>query len=212
MSSNSLNREENPLYGIADEYKKRGYKVRVSPPPKELPRFLSRFQPDILAEGPDEMVLIEVKSPNRSRRTNYWKELSRAVREHPGWRLELILNDPSNLKSPGDISKGLIKQRLQEGRRLAEDGMLAASLLLTWSAAEAAMRLASSEHEVELPDLRPATVISRLYTDGVLERKEYDFLLDCMRIRNTVAHGFYEGKIRRAFLRRLEQIASRLLS
>jgi uncharacterized protein YutE (UPF0331/DUF86 family) len=89
--------------------------------------------------------------------------------------------------------------------------MLAAALLVAWSAAEAAMRLASKNHEIELPDFRPSTVISRLYSDGLLERDEYDFLLDCMRVRNAVAHGFYEGRLKSNVLKRLQKITLRLL-
>lgn len=212
MASSNVLRDENHLYDIAEQYKQRGYKVIVSPPPKHLPRFLSKFRPDIVAEGPNESVVIEVKSPNKARGTDYWKELSRVVQQHPGWRLELVINAPSKRELPETINQELVRQRLQEGQQLAEAGMLAASLLITWSAAEAAMRLASKAHEIALPDLRPATVISRLYTDGVLEREEYDFLLDCMRLRNPVAHGFYEGKIKRSLLRKLERIALRLLA
>ncbi|MCI0488772.1 MAG: hypothetical protein L0229_19450 [Blastocatellia bacterium] len=211
MTTGKVSGEESRLYNIAEEYKQRGYRVTVSPSPKRLPGFLSEFRPDIVAEGSDESVVIEVKSSGRVRGTDYWKKLSSVVQQHPGWRLELVVNDISTRHTPETIDKELIEERLQEGRRLAEQGMLAASLLITWSAAEAAMRLASKSHEIELPDLRPATVISRLYSDGLLERDEYDFLLDCMRIRNGVAHGFCEGRIRPAFLKRLQRITSRLL-
>jgi REase_AHJR-like protein len=211
MTTSNVSSEESRLYDIAEEYKQRGYKVYVSPPPKRLPKFLSKFRPDIVAEGPNESVVIEVKSSGKVRGTDYWKELSSVVQQHPGWRLELIVNDTTTRQPPETINKELIKERLKEGQQLAEKGMLAASLLITWSAAEAAMRLASKHYEIELPDLRPATVISRLYSDGLLERDEYDFLLDCMRVRNAVAHGFYEGRIKLSFLKRLQRITLRLL-
>jgi len=167
--------------------------------------------PDIVAEGPNESVVIEVKSPRRVRGTDYWKELSSVVQKHPGWRLELVVNDTSVARPPETISKELIRERIQEGQQLSEQGMLAAAVLVTWSAAEAAMRVASKNHEIELPDFRPSTVISRLYSDGLIERDEYDFLLDCMRVRNAVAHGFYEGRLKLGVLKRLQRIALRLL-
>ena len=110
------------------------------------------------------------------------------------------------------MDEGLVRKRLEEGQRLAEQSMLAASLLITWSAAEAAMRRASKHNEIELPDLRPATVITRLYTDGLVEREEYDFLLECMRLRNIVAHGFNQGRIKASSLKRLQHISLRLLN
>jgi hypothetical protein len=36
-------------------------------------------------------------------------------------------------------------------------------------------------------------------------------LLDCMRVRNAVAHGFYEGRPKLSILKRLQRIALRLL-
>jgi len=211
MSSGNLTKEENGLHDIVEQYKQRGYKVSVSPPVKQLPKFLSKFRPDIVAEGPDESVVIEVKSSGRARGADYWKALSKVIQQHPGWRLELVVNASSKRKMPVTIKQELIRERLEEGQRLAEQGMLAASLLITWSAVEAAMRLASQVHDIDFPDLRPVTVISRLYTEGVLEREEYDFLLDCMRIRNLVAHGFYEERIKAGVLKKLQQIAFRLL-
>ncbi len=210
MSNSNLTKEENRLRHIAEQYKQRGYKVIISPPPQQLPGFLSRFSPDLVAEGPDDSVVVEIKSPGKTRGIAYWEELSKVVQQHPRWRLELVVNASSKRNLPENLNKELIKQRLLEGRRLAEEGMLAASLLITWSALEAAMRLAGKSHELDLPDPRPGTVISRLYTGGALEREEYDFLLDCLRIRDTVAHGFQEERVRRGLLRKLERIARRL--
>jgi REase_AHJR-like protein len=211
MTSANVSSGESRLYDIAEEYKQRGYRVTVSPSPKRLPRFLSKFKPDIVAEGPNESVVIEVKTSDKVRGADYWRELSSVVQQHPGWRLEFVVNDTSKSQKPETINKELIKERLQEGQQLFQQQMLEASLLIIWSAVEAAMRLASKNHEIDLPDLRPATVISRLYSDGLLERNEYDFLLECMRIRNAVAHGFYEGRIKQGFLKRLQQITLRLL-
>ena len=209
MSSSSV-KDETRLFDVAEKYRQLGYKVTVSPPSKELPRFLSKFRPDIVAEGPDESVVVEVTSPGKERGAAYWKELSRVVQRQPRWRLELIA-DASKRRTRQTMNKELAKTRLLEGQRLGEQGMLAASLLITWSAVEAAMRLAAKENEIDLPDERPAVLISRLYTDGVLERQEYDFLVDAFGVRNAVAHGFDQEKIRRTVLKKLQQIGLRLL-
>ena len=211
MASSVVRTEDARLYDIAEEYRKRGYKVTVSPPAKKLPKFLSRFRPDIVAEGAGESVVVESPSPSRKRGSDYWTELSTAVQKHPGWRLELVING-SPERVPKTLDERLLRKRLEEGQRLAEQGMLAAALLITWSAAEAAMRFACRHNEIDLPDLRPATVITRLYTDGVIEREEYDFLLKSMRMRNACAHGFEQGRIRASSLKRLQQISLRLLT
>jgi glycerol-3-phosphate cytidylyltransferase-like family protein len=210
MSSSSVIRDETRLTNVAEKYRQLGYKVTISPPSKNLPRFLSKFRPDIVAEGPEESVVVEVTPSVKTRSAAYWKELSRVVQEHPRWRLELI-TDASKHRMHQPMNKELARKRLLEGQRLAEQGMLAASLLITWSAVEAAMRLAAKENEIDLPDQRPAVLISRLYTDGVLERQEYDFLVDAFGVRNAVAHGFDQKRTRRTLLKKLLQIGLRLL-
>lgn len=210
MSNLGVRTDEARLNDVAKEYEKLGYKVTVAPPAKKLPKFLSRFKPDLVAEGASESVIVEVQSPSRKRGSDYWTALSDALQKHPGWRLDLVLNGSSE-RVAKTIDERLVKKRLDEGRTLAEQGMLAASLLITWSATEAAMRLASKRNEIELPDTRSATVITRLYTDGVIEREEYDFLLESMRIRDAVGYGFEQRRIRASFLKRLQAISLRLL-
>jgi hypothetical protein len=211
MFNGNLLREDSRLRDIAEQYEQRGYKVTVSPRARQLPRFLSKFRPDMVAERADESVIIEVRSSAKERSNDYWNELSKVVQQHPGWRLELVFNPTLKAKRPSTINQEQILLRLQEGEQLANQEMLAAALLITWSATEAAMRLASEHDEIELPDLRPATVITRLYTDGILERKEYDFLLECMQMRNHVTHGFQEGKIKSSIIKKLAGIAFRLV-
>jgi len=195
---------------VAESYRRRGYEVVIYPSPKLLPEFLSGYKPDIIAESPDESVVVEVKSGSKVRQSGYLSELARIIQKHPGWRLELIL-DNTDRQVPETLTRDQIKKRIQEGEVLAQDRMLTASLLLTWSATEAAMRLAGKEYEIELPDYRPTTVISRLYMDGVLSRKEYDFLLEGMRKRNSVAHGFQEKTVTADFIKKMGELAMRLL-
>jgi Holliday junction resolvase len=211
MSTSKVSIDERRLYDIAEEYKQRGYAVLVSPSASRLPKFLNKFTPDLVAEGPNESVVVEIKSSRKPRGTEYWKQLSSVLQQHPGWRLELVVNNKSIRQSPETIHEGQIRQRLQEGQQLSEQGMLSAALLVTWSAVEAAMRLASEKHEIELPDFRPSTVISRLYSDGLLERQEYDFLVNCMQVRNLEAHGFIDGRLKPGVVKRLQRIALRLL-
>jgi hypothetical protein len=211
MSTNNLAELDERVYKVAEEYKQRGYKVIIEPSPKQLPEFLTTFRPDLIAESSNESVIIELKSSSKARPEDYWSKLANTIQQHPGWRFELIVNDTEKRNRPETITPDKIKKFLEEGQRLAKEKRLTASLLLTWSATEAAMRLASKNHEVDLPDFRPATVISRLYTDGVLERDEYNFLLDCMRIRSAIAHGFSGEEVKSSFIKRLYQITLRLL-
>lgn len=211
MASELLAAEQKRVRKIAENYRQRGYRVTIEPFPTQLPDFLQSFRPDVLAEGPDESVVIEIRSPKKAHQADEWTRLADAVRQHPGWRLELVLDNPLEQGIPKTITREQVEARLAEGRQLAQEGRLDAALLLTWSAAEAAMRLTSETNEVDLPDTRTETVISRLYMDGLLDREEYDALLRLMRLRNQVAHGFRKGRLSSASVKRLQAIALRLL-
>lgn len=211
MSAINFLPEESPLQDIAKKYKERGYTVIIDPPSKQLPKFLTKFNPDMIAQRQDESVVIQVKSAGKKRGTNYWRELSSVLQNHPGWRLEVVVGGQSKRTPSQNLKKEQIKERLQEGQELAQQKLFAASLLITWSAVEAAMRLASKNQDIDLPNLLPATVISRLYSDGLLSRDEYDFLVNCMSLCNSVAHGFQNGEIKASTINRLQRIASQFL-
>jgi hypothetical protein len=89
--------------------------------------------------------------------------------------------------------------------------MLEAALLITWSASEAAMRLVCKKQKVDLPDFRPATLITRLYTDGIIEREEYDQLMRTMHMRSAVAHGLRQDGVDAEAIEQLRQLTLRLL-
>src|SRR4051812_47401927 len=80
---------------IARDYMKRGYSVVFAPMPSELPVFLRRFRPDLVAKSDKESVVIEVKSTtgNASQLIEY-ESLAQAVSQHKGWRFELVLTNP----------------------------------------------------------------------------------------------------------------------
>lgn len=211
MLSQKVLSHDKRISDVAEEYKQRGYKVIVAPSSKELPEFLSKFRPDIVAESPDESVVIELKSMSKERSSKYWSALASEVQKHPGWRFELIVGDTEKRELPKTITREQINKLLLEGQHLAQERKLNAALLITWSAVEAAMRYASKSYDIDLPDFRPTTLIGRLYQDGVVGREDYNFLLECMRIRNAVAHGFRGETPKAEFVRRLRQLALRLL-
>jgi Holliday junction resolvase len=63
MTPNTANEPERQrLISIASEYEDQGYKVKLQPSPDELPDFLSAFEPDLIATGKGETVVVEVKT------------------------------------------------------------------------------------------------------------------------------------------------------
>jgi hypothetical protein len=196
---------------IADDFERRGYRVSIHPVPSRLPEFLRSHRPDILAEGADESVVVEVGLSERAPEADRWRELAELLRGQPGWRLELVVQgDPEGPPST-PLDRSEIEERLRDGRDLLEQDRIDAALLLSWSATEAALRLLSDVQRLESPDLRPATIISRLYSDGLLDRADYDVLMRCMRSRNAAVHGFREPRARRGDIESLQAVAGRVL-
>ena len=65
MKSTSVTeRERRRLTSVAAEYEKRGYEVKVRPAGTDLPEFLAGFEPDLIATGKAESVVVEVKARN----------------------------------------------------------------------------------------------------------------------------------------------------
>jgi hypothetical protein len=211
MANSTRSARDRRVEQLAADYRQRGFVVTIEPSADKLPEFLRPFRPDLIAKGPDESVVVEVKSRNTLDLGDRWSRLTDTIRQHPDWRLELIGVNDNGQDEAETITRTQIEARLAEGSQLAREGHIDASLLILWSAAEAAMRLAGAKHDVELPDFRPGTVISRLFMEGILGREDYDVLLRVMQRRNRVAHGFREGKLHPSNIRQLQDITQRLL-
>lgn len=211
MAIQKLSVYDKRVHQIADAYIRRGYQVIIEPSAKQLPEFLQNFRPDIVAEGPDESVVIELRTRRKVRRTDYWAELAETIQRHPGWRFELVMDANLDREKPSTISREEINSRLKKGKELNRSNLQDASLLITWSAVEAAMRLASDKNGIEPPDYRPATLISTLYMEGTIGREDYDVLMHCMQTRNNIAHGIREDTTDYQCIEQLQHIALYLL-
>jgi len=211
MTTTLLSQEQRRIREVAEGYRRRGYRVVVEPDPQSLPDFLTGFRPDILAESPEEEVIVEVK-PTGAVSPDYWQRLSETVLQHPGWRLELVVTDPLESGPRELLGEDEIRDSLDEAATQARAARrAAASFLLAWAATEGAMRLTAAKHNLELPDQNPGTLITRLYTDGLMEREDYDQLLLAQAQRNAVAHGF-RREVTPEDVERLRSIAERILA
>jgi hypothetical protein len=105
---------------IARDYALRGYRVRVSPGAEELPEFLRHFKPDVVAEGPNDSVVVEFKRAKGSRTPRYWAELAQAVQQHPGWRYELVVDNDLVRPAPEGMSPSEILREFDVARQLSE--------------------------------------------------------------------------------------------
>jgi hypothetical protein len=58
--------EQSALARVAADYRRRGYEVRIEPRGADVPPFLEDFMPDMIAIGPSESVVVEVKTGTRT--------------------------------------------------------------------------------------------------------------------------------------------------
>lgn len=177
------------LTDIACEYEAQGYEVKVQPAPGELPDFLSTFEPDLIATGKGETVVVEVKSRSELGQGYSATALESALSNRPGWRFELII-EGSAMERPQTVGANQIRSTLDEADELQRNNHLAAALLLLWSGSEGALRQLAMNENIELESLAPGYVLTRLYTLGLLGREQYKTLNETMRLRNRAAHGF----------------------
>ena len=189
MVSNIVLEHRRKIDEIANQYDKRGYDVIVEPAAKDLPQELSAYHPDLIAISPNDKVLVEVKLKGKVRRADYWKNLQESVQQVPGWHLQLVISNASEAES---VTIEEIDELLKQSRGLAETGALVPALLIGWSGAEAALRAAVESHRVEVPDYHPSTLISQLYTEGLLDDEVYQVLRNSLDKRNALSHGFRE--------------------
>jgi hypothetical protein len=163
--------------------------VKVQSGSRDLPDFLAAFQPDILARGSGETIVVEVKNRSALSSLPLDDALEAALRDRPGWRFELVI-DAAQIDLGQTLSAAQIRTSLQEAMELQQHEHLIAALLLLWSAAEGALRLLAISESVELESLSPGYLLTRLYTLGLLSRDQYRTLDETMRLRNQAAHGY----------------------
>jgi hypothetical protein len=207
------------LLEVAREYHEKGYDIILHPGQAELPEFLANHQPDLIARGPDETVVVEVRSRDSLIRSRELTPLAEILADRPGWRLELVVTNPTGRK-PGvypykSLSFADIRTKLQEVEKLLASGSLEATLLVCWAAAEAIIRLTAVEQDVNLEQLSPLSALKTTFSLGILSRADYKVLERAYELRSRVAHGYRVGDGRNEitvhFLEQLIQVVRRML-
>jgi Holliday junction resolvase len=178
------------LEQVAREYQGRGYRVDLSPGSHKwgLP-----VAPDLVAEGPNEVVVVQVKSRRSMTDATYAQltELSELVARRPAWRLEIVIADPVVDETVADLieaspSRELVMERAAQALTLQESGQSEAALLLAWSALEGASRV-RQQVDGEKDDAELSA--KQLYSLGLLSDRQYDLVERASHHKTLVAHG-----------------------
>jgi hypothetical protein len=206
--------EEQRVQDIVHEYEAEGYEVRAYPPPNELPDFLAGYSPDILARGPHETVVIEVKSKAALAQASYLPALVQALQAHEGWRFELVVANPYEEPLSEDDAQSLSRDEivgdLKELKDLVHSNHREAALLFAWSTAEATLRLLAAGEEIPLRHRDPTYLLKQLAMYAVISRTDYYFLTQALKVRNAVAHGFKTDELDTTLVSKLIDTVNRL--
>ncbi len=209
-SASTTDRDNRLLMSVASEYEKKGYQVKLRPTAGDLPAFLAGFEPDLIAVGTDESVVVEVKARKEFEDEQAVAAIEAVLRNRQGWRFELII-DGSESERGRLLGTSQIGTSLEEANELQQEGHVVAALLLLWSATEGILRQLATRENVELESLAPGYVTKRLYTLGLLGREQYRILDEAVQLRNQAVHGF-QVSVTRQDLANVTTIARELLS
>jgi uncharacterized protein YutE (UPF0331/DUF86 family) len=207
--------ERKRLQGIAREYREKGYQVLLHPDETDLPSFLSCFQPDMIALGDKEKVVVEVKSKSTLSKADYLTALANAVNAQSGWRFELVVTNPASPsvveESAEILTQSEIQARIGSAHQLLSSNQEDAATILAWSAVEAVLRLIVKRQGIAI-GRQPLLLIKELYSLGILSREDYELLQEGMRFRNLIVHGFQSTEPTSELVRELIRIAEKLLT
>jgi uncharacterized protein YutE (UPF0331/DUF86 family) len=204
------------LENVAEQYRDEGYEVILRPRGKDLPDFLDRLEPDLIARNRSETVVVEIKTKGDLATDHHLRDLAAIVNAQPGWRFDLVVSNPQIWPDaiPSDASErdvSEIRSLTDSAARLLSLGELEAACLIAWSAAEAAMRQVARREAIELERNDSEFVLKTLYAEGILSRGDYEQLQKSMRIRNALAHGLKYDRLPPRMPEYLTKVVDRLL-
>lgn len=184
--------ESQAIDKVAEDYRRRGYDVAVMPRGPNLPEFLAGYQPDIIARGADESVVVEVKVGTQTSVAERFREIAERVNRQPGWRFSLVYVSPSEPDQvteaePAPLAE--LQERAQDADSLLQAGQPEAAFLLFWSACEGSLRLLGRRAQLPLENLPSSALIRELYSTGEISRDHFDTLMRLLPMRNRLVHG-----------------------
>ena len=159
--------------------------------------------------------MVKVKSRSSLAKDPQVRDLARLLQAKPGWNFELVMVDEGEKLSVSEGARPFgredILQGMEAAEKLLESGFSEAALLLAWSAAEAAVRLLTEEEGILLDRHTPLYILKQAATNGVISRDDYNFLMNAMKYRDALAHGFKTSDFDPALVRDLVSTTKRLL-
>lgn len=224
MIKTNTQREIKKIRELAREYKKKGFIVSVEPTGNAIPDFIRKFNytPDLIAISQEESHVIEVSSRDTVERLRKISKLVDAIEKERGWRFILVMTNPRvssvettqpTIPELSDLQLAYKKlSKLVELSHTYKHEFNHAILLLAWSIVEGALRMYNYTGKSKKPVRAPRSVIRDAVMFGFITQKEGEFLDYIAEIRNSVAHGAFDRKIRTASLNKLVKFCRTLVT
>lgn len=215
MSLASIPNEGELLERVADDYRRRGYEVVLTPTAEKRPAFLGHLEPDLIAKREGENLVIEVKHTKTPRLSRNLRALLEALRTRPDWRLRLVyVGSEGELEifEVPTLTTDEARQQIDSSSRMFESGEQVAALLMLWSVFEAVGRNQLAELQKEdLGPITPIAFLRELTSFGLIEQDEFTELRSILELRNAAAHGRPTIPVEPSRFETLRAIAKKLL-
>ena len=189
-------REQDVLNILQRRYEAEGFSFIQHPSASALPDFLRQTRPDAIAIGPDQNIVIEVKSSRRLRDQGRLAHMARLLQDQKDWRFKIFYAD--DLSSADDVlpvpDKGAIEKEIAEVRNLLRNGSIRAAFVLAWALLEAVARRLGHGTAQNVPK-EANSVVELLGREGLLSSEETRRLWSLMEVRNAIVHGDLNRKV-----------------
>jgi len=209
---------ESELAQIGEQYRAEGYDVFLRPQASQIPAFAAGFGVDILAARGEQKVLVQVKETMADLENDTTTaRIAEVTERQPGWRFDLVVlhRNPDDEKMANEAAEPPVEhllKSLDSAERAARTGDFASSFLIAWSSFEAAMRRAARDAGIRVGRYSPEFLLQSLYSNGLLERDEFDKLEKNLVIRNAVVHGLEVPNVDAALPLQVAGAARKLLA
>jgi uncharacterized protein YutE (UPF0331/DUF86 family) len=215
MSELNTKRESDKIRELARDYRKRGYRVSITPHGQALPEFLRRlgYSPDLIAISKEESHVVEVSSRDTAGRLRELSEIVNAIEQRHGWQFVLVMTNPREPEAIPVQAAALriedLQAPLEHVKSLAEISARSenkydhAVLLSAWSVVEAALRMYLYSNKREKEGRSPSSIVRDSVMYGFITPEEGQFLDSVVRLRNGVAHGGLKAKVPESTLNRI---------
>jgi hypothetical protein len=200
---------------IAKQYESEGYTVLVEPRDDQVPPFVAGLGLDMIAFRGEEKVVVEVRATRSDlARSPRVARLAEAVNSQPGWRFDLVvLEQESPLEravgTASEPSDEQLRGMFDRARKAMSVGLLDMAAVHAWAALEAVMRrMSGSERYFS----RSRDLLASLYSQGFLNRVEFERAREASTIRNQAVHGFVTSEIDPGLIEDTLALAQKLMS